>query len=262
MYRSILSEMYTLVVGNIGTTFRIAGTWMAIVVALSLGEELTEGSTTSNLFGIASAIASLLSSASIATAWHRFGLLNERPNLIHLRFGRLELRVLGKILLAGLAALPVLIIGVLVIIFIASMSSGMSRETPLPLWGALATFGIVLLYLYFYFRISFIIPGAAVGHRVRMKTSIRLSKGYFLPALAAGLTIEVPVIIACGLLVGLLHLLGLLAGPDGLVLLAIVLSAFEIFFISVTLAAVTVAYRRAIETLWAENPNDPVFVGS
>ena len=55
-------------------------------------------------------IVGLLSFCSTAVAWHRLILLGERPPVIYLGLGRPVMRYLGRLLLIGLVALPILLL--------------------------------------------------------------------------------------------------------------------------------------------------------
>ncbi|WP_106753697.1 hypothetical protein [Pannonibacter carbonis] len=259
MYRSFLSDMFALVVENIHTTLHIAGAWVAISIGLNLAQTMTSFSPLGTLFMVANIICSLLASGSIATAWHRFGLLNERPETFQLHFGRLELKVLGRILLAALVSAPAMALAFVPFVFLVLIVNAIPIGGLSGLLIFFALFACVLFYLYFYFRVCFIVPAAAVGHNVGIRKSYLISENYFFPALLSGLSLQIPALISLGFFALLLHGFVGASTLAGQILLTIGFALLQIFSMSVTLAAVTVAYRRAIETLWAENPNDPVF---
>ncbi|WP_439529484.1 hypothetical protein [Pannonibacter sp.] len=262
MYRSFLSDMFALVVENIHTTLHIAGAWVAISIGLNIAQTMTSFSPLGTLFMVANIICSLLASGSIATAWHCFGLLNERPETFQLRFGRLELKVLGRIMLAVLISTPAFILSLIPMAILLEIIKSLQIGNLSGLLYFIAIIGFILLNFYFYFRVCFIVPAAAVGHNVGIKKAFILSKNHFIPTVLAGLSLQIPALITLGFFIVLVRGVGATSTIAGQILLTISFALLQIFSMSVTLAAVTVAYRRAIETLWAENPNDPVFVGS
>jgi hypothetical protein len=264
MYRYILSETYALVAGNTGVALRIAGAWMAIGILLSLSEAFTQGTWIGTAFSLAAFLWAFLSNASIATAWYRFGLLNERPGLIHLRFGRLELKVLGKTLLAIIAILPVLILSV-ILIYSASwiLGLGLNEFYTKPSTISLMTFLIIILISnYMNFRFYFIVPGTAVSHHIKLAKSFEMTRKIAAPLALIGTIAFIPSTVFYWVSYDKAFLIGSFPRPLEEFFFITFRASIDILCMSMTLAAVTVAYRRAIETLWAENPNDPVFVGS
>ncbi|WP_157950431.1 hypothetical protein [Pannonibacter carbonis] len=264
MYRYILSETYTLVAGNIGVTLRIAGAWMAIGILLSVGEAFTQGTWIGTAFSLTAFIWAFLSYASIATAWHRFGLLQERPGLIHLRFGRLELKVLGRIWLATIASLPALIL-IVTLIFSASwvLNLGLNAFYTKPSTSSFIAFlVIILISSYFYFRYCFVIPASAINHRIRLSKSFEMTRKIALLITIIGILTFIPSAVCYWASYDKAFLIGIFPHFLEELFSITIRASIDYLGMSVVLAAVTVAYRRAIETLWAENPNDPVFVGS
>ena len=264
MYRYILSETYTLVVGNIGVTLRIAGAWMAIGILLSVGEAFTQGTSIGTAFSIAAFIWALLSYASIATAWHRFGLLHERPGLIHLRFGRLELKVFGRIWLATIVILPAVFLSVILIMSASwILNLGLNAFYTKPSTVSLITIVIIVMISnYFYFRYCFIVTGAVAGHHIRLAKSLEMTRKIATSLAAIGTLNFIPSTVFYWIYYDKTFLIGIFPRPLEELFFITIMISINTLCMSVTLAAVTVAYRRAIETLWAENPNDPVFAAS
>lgn len=243
---------------------RIAGAWMAIGMLLSLGEAATEGTSIGTAFSLAAFLWALLSNASIATAWYRFGLLNERPGLIHLRFGRLELKVLWRIWLAVIAILPALML-IIVLIFSASWIINLRLDVfhTKPSAISFMIFLIVILITnYLNFRFYFIVPGTAVGHHIKLAKSFEMTRKIAAPLAIIGTLAFIPSTVFYWISYDNTFLIGNFLHPLKEFFFITIRSSIDYLGISMTFAAVTVAYRRAIETLWAENPNDPVFVGS
>lgn len=264
MFRYILSETYTLVAGNIGVTLRIAGAWMAIGMLLSLSEAFTEGTSIGTAFSLAAFIWALLSYASIATAWHRFGLLHERPGLIHLRFGRLELKVFGRLWLAIIASLPASIL-IVILIFSASwtLNLGINTFYTKPSTSSLIFFLITIFVVnYFYFRFYFIVTGVAVGHHINLRKSFKMTRKIAILIAIIGTFSFIPSTLFYWISYDKSFLIGIFPHSLEKLFSITIRISIDTLGMSVVLAAVTVAYRQAIETLWAENPNDPVFAAS
>ena len=120
MFRRILNDSFSLVFGNLETVFKVCGAWFVLQFVLLLLVQAMVGGMPGETAAAAGdpmqvsparMLASLLmmavgivAAASISVAWHRFGLLGERPGFIHLQLGAIEGRFIVKTLLIALVA--------------------------------------------------------------------------------------------------------------------------------------------------------------
>lgn len=253
MYSDILHQSASLIRQNINIAFRIAGAWMVIMLVIGAIEGATEGIPGLGIFmTLVNFVLSLISGASIASGWHRYGLLQEQPNLIHLRFGTYEKRVLWRMVQTAL-----ILIGPIVLIVLVTMlfNQAVPHAIVLAVTAVLVVLTIALMY-----RISFIVPAAAVGHRLPVMEAFRISKGYAGPMFVATLLLSIPVILVMGLAIAGGYQI-LMGGSVilGFVVLAVFGTLLQIITTTIGLAVVTVAYKDVAEKLWAENPDNPIF---
>lgn len=253
MYSDILHQSASLIRQNINTAFRISGAWMVILLVVSAIEGATEGIPGLGiLMTLVNFVLSLISGASIASGWHRYGLLQEQPNLIHLRFGVYEQRVLWRMVQTAL----ILVGPIVLIVGIAMMfNQALPHLVIMAVTAVLVVLTIALTY-----RISFIVPAAAVGHRLPVMEAFRISKGYAGPMFVATLLLSIPAILVMGLAIAGGYQI-LMGGSVilGFVVLAVFGTLLQIITTTIGLAVVTIAYKDVAERLWAENPDNPMF---
>ncbi|SUB02885.1 Uncharacterised protein [Pannonibacter phragmitetus] len=253
MYSDILHQSATLIRQNINIAFRIAGAWMVIMLVAGALEGASEDVPGLNIIlALASLVLTLVSGASIASGWHRFGLLREQPDLIYLRFGIYELRVLGRMLQTFLIVLTPILGFILV-----SMQLGEVFQDQTMMVITVVFFFLIAVLMY---RISFIVPASAVGHRLPVMEAFRISRGYAGPMLVASFLLSIPVFLLLGL--ALAGGYQILAGGSvilGTVILSVFGALLQITTTTIGLAVVTVAYKDVAERLWAENPGNPMF---
>ncbi len=253
MYSDILHQSAILIRQNINIAFRIAGAWMVIMLVVSAIEGATEGIPGLGIFvTLINFVLALVSGASIASGWHRYGLLQEQPNLIHLRFGVYEQRVLWRMVQTALIMLAPI---AAIILATMLLNQVVPHVMMIALISVLTVLTIALMY-----RISFIVPASAVGHHLPVMEAFRISKGYAGPMFVATLLLSIPAILVMGLAItgGYQILMG---GSVvlGFVVLAVFGTLLQIITTTIGLAVVTVAYKNAAERLWAENPDNPMF---
>ena len=253
MYSDILHQSATLIRQNINIAFRIAGSWMVIMLVINALTDASEGVPGLNIIlALTGFVLSLVSGASIASGWHRFGLLQEQPDLIHLRFGLYERRVLWRMVQTAL----ILMGPVIGIILVAMMfNTFVPHIIMVVLLAGLTVLTIALMY-----RISFIVPASAVGHHLPVAEAFRISKGYAGPMFVATFLLSIPVILVMGLAIAGGYQI-LMGGSIilGFVVLAVFGTLLQIITTTIGLAVVTVAYKDVAERLWAENPDNPMF---
>ncbi|MEH0070620.1 hypothetical protein V6L77_10260 [Pannonibacter sp. Pt2-lr] len=253
MYSDILHQSATLIRQNINTAFRLAGAWMVIMLVINFLTDATEDIAGLNIIlALAGFVLSLISGASIASGWHRFGLLQEQPQLIHLRFGIYEQRVLWRMVQTAL----ILMGPVICIILAATVLNGV---VPHIIMIAVIA-GLTVLTIALMYRISFIVPASAVGHRLPVADAFRISKGYAGPMFVATFLLSIPAILVMGLAIAGGYQI-LMGGSVilGFVVLAVFGTLLQIITTTIGLAVVTVAYKDVAERLWAENPGNPMF---
>ena len=253
MYSDILHQSATLIRQNINIAFRIAGAWMVIMLAVNFLTDTTEDIAVLNIIlALAGFVLALVSGASIASGWHRYGLLQEQPGLIHLRFGVYEQRVLWRMVQTAL-----ILMGPVIGIILAA--TVLSEAVPHIIMIAVIAV-LVVLTLALMYRISFIVPASAVGHHLPVADAFRISKGYAGPMFVATFLLSIPVILVMGLAIAGGYQI-LMGGSIilGFVVLAVFGTLLQIITTTIGLAVVTVAYKDVAERLWAENPDNPMF---
>ncbi|TYC70075.1 hypothetical protein FMN63_09210 [Stappia sp. BW2] len=252
MLKRLLSDSVSIVFGNLETVFKVCGGWFLLQFVLSLlilanGANIDAATAPEDISGttvlllLTSMLIALLSSASISVAWHRFGLLNERPGPLHFRVGAVEFRFIGQMLLLSLAAVVVVLPAALVIGVLSSLFK--SNVLTVMLW-------IVAIFILapFLFRLNLSLPAVAVERPLGFSQMLQFGKGLGMPMFLAALILILP-FVAVG--EGLQYLLGLLSGglPAALIQMKIlVLNVLVQIIVTVLgISILTAGYRIAME---------------
>ncbi|QDG75178.1 hypothetical protein [Labrenzia sp. PHM005] len=168
MLKRLLGDSVALVFGNLETVFKVCGAWFVVqMIVFGAVAALGLQGTAAFVFGlIPILIVSLAASASIAVAWHRFGLLSEYPGSIHLKLGPLEARFILKSLMLTLMMLAC---GLVLGIFHALTGSA-------SVTGVLAII-FLIVGLPVFLRFSLILPATAVDHDIGLGDAYQMSAG-------------------------------------------------------------------------------------
>ncbi|MFD1696002.1 hypothetical protein [Roseibium aestuarii] len=177
MFKRIFLASFYLVFRNLDAVFRVCGAWFALqfvfmlMFVLSLqGLEPDQGHTANPLLSLVFMVLTLISSASISVAWHRFALLGEVPGLIHLKLGRIELKFMGKMLLIGLIAVGFLLPAITIFVLLSSSMESFYVTIPLLL---AASFILSTLLM----RFNIILPATAVEQPLGLGEAFAMAKG-------------------------------------------------------------------------------------
>lgn len=256
MLKRLLTDSVSLVFGNLEMVFRATGAWFALqflimmIMRMSLGggEQQATNSNAGALLVLVALVFSMAASASISVAWHRFGLLGELPGIIHLKFGRVELGFVLKMLLLALLLTSVWFVVILLH----------------QIFGSPAVTGtaVILAFVFAtpaFFRFSLILPGAAVEQRLGLGEAYAMSEGLGWTMFLATFLLSLPFVLG-GLL--LEHLVGLAATGLPLLLLQVkvmILNLLVQIIVTVLgISVLTAGYRIAMERQ-AQSPNPGVF---
>lgn len=170
-----------------------------------LPESFTPPSAWFILTAILVPVVSLLALSSTAVAWHRLILLGERPPAIYLGLGRPVMRYLGRFLLIGLIALPILLLCMLVLSPLLFQLPSPGPFAP-PSLGQLLFLSIVNLVLplpvlLVVSRLFISLPGIAIGRPMTLSEAWESTAGntgrlvggtllVYVPSYAIGLAIQ------------------------------------------------------------------------
>lgn len=252
MLKRLLSDSVSIVFGNLETVFKVCGGWFLLQFVLSLfilanGAQIDEATAPEDISGttvlllLTTMVIALLSSASISVAWHRFGLLNERPGPLHFRVGAVEFRFIGQMLLLSLAAVVVVLPAGLVIGVLSSLFN--STAMTVVLW-------IVAIFILapFLFRLNLSLPAVAVERPLGFSQMLQFGKGLGMPMFLAALILILPFVVVGE---ALQYVLGLLSGglPAALIQMKIlVLNVLVQIIVTVLgISILTAGYRIAME---------------
>jgi len=245
MLKRLLSDSVSLVFGNLEFVFKTCGSWVVLQLVFVTLARIAVGDTGQQaehqalvaVFSLAIVVFTLVSSASISVAWHRFGLLGDKPGFIHLKFSGVELRFVLKMLLLGLLAVCVWLIVLLVHVLV---------RVP-------TVTGVVGLLLFVFavptfFRLSLILPAAAVERPISLGEAYSASEGLGWYMFFASVILSLPFALA-GL--GIQYLLQAAAGSLPLLLIQIKILILNVLLqIVVTVLGISVltgGYRIAME---------------
>ncbi|WP_420412886.1 hypothetical protein [Roseibium sp.] len=168
MLKRLLGDSVALVFGNLETVFKICGTWFVLqFLAFGILFLLIANSSAAFFLAFIPVLAiTLAASASIAVAWHRFGLLHEYPTTFHLKLGALE----GRLILKSLI-LTLMMVGCVFFVGVVQALTGSSVVAGLV--GILiALFGVPV-----FLRFSLILPATAVDHPISIGEAYSISRG-------------------------------------------------------------------------------------
>ncbi|MEJ8475854.1 hypothetical protein [Roseibium algae] len=257
MFKRIIRDSFTLVFGNLETVFKACGAWFVIQFVLIIATQMTIGGsgefsaatvTEEQLLTPAGLIIALLtiafgfvSSASIAVAWHRFGLLGDQPGLIHLTVGPTEGRFIVKSILIVLIAGAVLsVIGIVSGLLAALVGSSYLF---IILWVLACIF-----FLPYFMRLNLVLPAVAIERPVGFKDAYELGEGLGWGMVGAALVLSLPFIV---INMGLQFLLGLAEGGLPLILIqfkVLILNLLlQIIVTILGISVITAGYRIAME---------------
>ncbi|EEE46538.1 hypothetical protein [Roseibium alexandrii] len=201
MLKRLLSDAASLVFGHLETVFKVCGAWFLIQFVISIliltattgvpadAETLPPAA---GLLLMTSTLVALISSASISVAWHRFGLLGERVGNIYLRFGRIEIQFIWRMLLIGLFGFAVS----LPLVFVAFMPS----ESASGLAIIALVLGFALVIMPFLMRLNLVLPATAIERPIGFGEALRIGKGLGWRMLLAIVVLSLPfVLVTMGL---------------------------------------------------------------
>jgi hypothetical protein len=147
-------------------------------------------------------VVSLLAFSSTAVAWHRLILLGEQPPAVYLGLGGTVMRYLGRCLLIGLVALPiVLLCAMLLLPFVAFRLGDILPAPPAPFvrpsLGHILVLSIVNLVvllpaLLVISRLAISLPGIAIGHPMTLREAWQRTAGNAGRLLGGTLLVYVP----------------------------------------------------------------------
>jgi hypothetical protein len=261
VFKRILNDAFTFVFWNLEAVFKICGAWFVLQLVLTLVVNMITGGSvdpvsgapdpagtptpTAMLASLVLAGVGLVASASISVAWHRLGLLGERPGMIHLHIGPVEGRFIGKMLLITLATFAVALpVGVVV---------GLVSGGSIPLMVALlAVAG--LIFAPHLMRLYLALPAVAVERPIGLKEAHGLGKGLGWPMFGAGIVLALPFLLASFGLTFLIHLAG--TGLPALFILikvTILNLLLQVIITVLGISVITAGYRIAMERT---NTND------
>jgi|GEM_PF-2602732 len=252
MLKQLLSDSISIVFGNLETVFRVCGGWFVLQFVLSLlillnGATIDGASAPEDVSGttllllLVAFIIALLSSASISVAWHRFGLLGERPGPVHFRVGAVEFRFIGQMILLSLAAVVVFLPAGLVVGVLSALFN--SAAVTVLLWIV-----AVIVVAPFLFRLNLSLPAVAVERPLAFGEMLKFGKGLGVPMFLAAIILILPFVVVGE---GLQYVLGLLSGglPAALIQMKIlVLNVLVQIIVTVLgISILTAGYRIAKE---------------
>ncbi|MGS4887320.1 hypothetical protein [Roseibium sp. MB-4] len=201
MLKRLLSDAASLVFGHLETVFQVCGAWFLIQFLISIliltatagvpadAETLPPAA---GLLLMTSTLVALISSASISVAWHRFGLLGERVGNIYLRFGKIEVQFIWRMLLIGLFGFAVS----LPLVFVAFMPS----ESASGLAIIALVLGFALVIMPFLMRLNLVLPATAIERPIGFGEALRIGKGLGWRMLVAIVVLSLPfVLVTMGL---------------------------------------------------------------
>ncbi|WP_346906565.1 hypothetical protein [uncultured Roseibium sp.] len=271
MFQRILRDAFVIVFGNLETVFKVCGAWFVLQSVLLLLVQAMVGGMPGETTAAAGdpvqvspaqMLASLLmmavgivAAASISVAWHRFGLLGERPGFIHLQLGAIEGRFIVKTLLIALVAFLVLLP---ISIAAALLSAVIQSPVMIVILFLIATVFVTPHLL----RLYLVLPAVSVERPIGLKEAYKLGYGLGWPMIGAGIVLFLPFI----LVAILLQYLSVLAGSGGLLALLIMIKLallnvlLQIILTVLGISVITAAYRIAMERQNAatqETPSNP-----
>lgn len=229
---STITEAYGGAWRNLGDMVRLIWFPVALYLVFSIARVFVDVETQFFL-ALVLEIASLFLWPVIAVTWHRFILLGDEPTgPIHFSFGRRE-------------AIFLLVSIFLILLFIpgAALSLAAAQLQETPSGALLALFGLVLVAIavYFFVRLTLLLPAVAIGDPVDPRLVLERTRGNFWRLLAVMFAVAVPILL-------LSNLAGsLMAGGGAMQIAAVAIAAFVyVFFAVVNVAVLSIAYRELV----------------
>jgi hypothetical protein len=272
VFRRILRDAFVIVFRNLETVFKVCGAWFVLQFVLLLVLQVMVGGTPDELPIVADQpaqvspaqilsnlllmIVGIVAAASISVAWHRFGLLGEQPNLIHLRVGPIE----GQFILKSILIALLLFAVVFPISLVAGFIGGAIHSPVLIAIVLIATAVFLLPHLA---RLYLVLPAVSVERPIGLKEAHRLGQGLGWPMVGAGVVLFLPFLLVA---FGLQYLAQLVDG-GGLIALLITIKLallsilLQIILTVIGISVITAGYRIAMERQNAETqetPSNPV----
>ena len=229
---STITEAYGGAWRNLGDMVRLIWFPVALYLVFSIARVFVDVETQFFL-ALVLEIASLFLWPVIAVTWHRFILLGDEPSgSVHFSFGRRE-------------AIFLLVSIFLILLFIpgAALSLAAAELQETPSGALLALFGLFLVAIavYFFVRLTLLLPAVAIGDPVDPRLVLERTRGNFWRLLAVMFAVAVPILLL-STLAG-----SLMADGGAMQLVAVALAAFVyVFFAVVNVAVLSIAYRELI----------------
>lgn len=229
---STITEAYSGAWRNLGDMVRLIWFPVALYLVFSIARVFVDVETQFFL-ALVLEIASLFLWPVIAVTWHRFILLGDEPSgPIHFHFGRRE-------------AIFLLVSIFLILLFIpgAALSLAAAELQETPSGALLALFGLFLVAIavYFFVRLTLLLPAVAIGDPVDPRLVLERTRGNFWRLLTVMFAVAVPILLL-STLAG-----SLMAGGGAMQLVAVALVAFVyVFFAVVNVAVLSIAYRELV----------------
>ncbi|MEP4768778.1 MAG: hypothetical protein ABJY83_12800 [Roseibium sp.] len=244
MLKRLLGDSVSIVFGNLETVFKVCGAWFVLQVLMVMLLVFVSGDAgeTSASFGIGLYVIvflvfTMVSSASISVAWHRFGLLGERPDAIHLKLGPTEFRFISKSLLLFL-----ILVMCMFFVMLVHMVIGVIPVTGVVV-ALLAIFAIPT-----FLRLSLILPATAVERPIGLGEAYEAGKGLGWWMFLAIFLLTVPFTL---LNEALGYILDITTGglPVFLIQIKVMILnvLLQIIITVLSISVITAAYRIAIE---------------
>lgn len=173
----------------------------------------------------------------IAVTWHRFILIGDAPSgSFHLHFGRREARFLMVSIFLFLLLLP----GLLLAIAGTTVAAEQSQSTTGSLLGFIGML-LILVSVYFFVRLSLLLPAAAVDDPVDARLVLERTRGNFWRMIVVFALVVLPIALCVVLLANLMQAMPALA-----ILGAVAFAVISIFFAIVNVAVLSVVYRELV----------------
>ena len=178
-------------------------------------------------------IASLFLWPVIAVTWHRFILLGDEPaGPVHFHFGRREAIFLLVSIFRTLLFIP-----------LAALSLAAAELQESPSGALLALFGLFLvaLAIYFFVRLTLLLPAVAIGDPINPRLVLERTRGNFWRLFTVMFAVGAPILILSSV-AGML-----MAGSGTMQLVTVAIAAFAyVFFAVVNVAVLSIAYRELL----------------
>lgn len=264
MFKRLLTDSFNLVFGNLEMVFRACGAWFVLQLVLFFAaamilespEPIQQGigysaAPENILFSLVGFAFALVSSASIAVAWHRFGLIGDYPDLIHLKVGRVEGQFILKSLLISLLAMcTFLVLFLLLSVIFALFPDGMGQVFSIICGVAAAIFAAP-----HFMRLYIALPATAIERPMGLKEAHAAGYGLGWSMVGTIFVLSLPILLVS---IGLQFLINMAGG--GLPLLFIqfktlILNLLLQMLITVLgISVITAGYRAAMERQGQNRP--------